>query len=44
MTYTYKLIEKDKITTIITTVDEDENVQVEEYIEILEEQELDKYN
>jgi|TARA_R100001510_G_C7558666_1_gene139552 hypothetical protein len=44
MTYTYKLIEKDKITTIITTVDDDENVQVEEYIEILEEQELDKYN
>ena len=43
MTYTYKLIEKDKITTIITTVDDDENVQVEEYIEILEEQELDKY-
>ena len=39
-----KLIEKDKITTIITTVDDDENVQVEEYIEILEEQELDKYN
>ena len=34
MTYTYKLIEKDKITTIITTVDDDENVQVEEYIEI----------
>ena len=25
MTYTYKLIEKDKITTIITTVDDDEN-------------------
>ena len=44
MTYTYKLIEKDKITTIITTVDDDENVQVEEYIEIIEEQELDKYN
>ena len=44
MTYTYKLIEKDKITTIIKTVDDDENVQVEEYIEILEEQELDKYN
>ena len=44
MTYTYNLIEKDKITTIITTVDDDENVQVEEYIEILEEQELDKYN
>lgn len=44
MTYTYKLIEKDKITTIITTVDDDENVQVEEYIQILEEQELDKYN
>ena len=44
MTYTYKLIDKDKITTIITTVDDDENVQVEEYIEILEEQELDKYN
>ena len=44
MTYTYKLIEKDKITTIITTVDDDENVQVEEYIAILEEQELDKYN
>ena len=44
MTYSYKLIEKDKITTIITTVDDDENVQVEEYIEILEEQELDKYN
>ena len=44
MTYTYKLIEKDKITTIITTVDDNENVQVEEYIEILEEQELDKYN
>ena len=44
MTYTYKLIEKDKITTIITTVDDDENVQVEEYIEILEELELDKYN
>ena len=44
MTYTYKLIEKDKITTIITTVDDDNNVQVEEYIEILEEQELDKYN
>ena len=44
MTYTYKLIEKDKITTIITSVDDDENVQVEEYIEILEEQELDKYN
>ena len=43
MTYTYKLIEKDKITTIITTVDDDENVQVEEYIEILEVQELDKY-
>ena len=36
MTYTYKLIEKDKITTIITTVDDDENVQVEEYIQILE--------
>ena len=44
MTYTYKLIEKDKITTIITPVDDDENVQVEAYIEILEEQELDKYN
>ena len=44
MTYTYKLIVKDKITTIITTVDDDENVQVEEYIQILEEQELDKYN
>ena len=44
MTYTYKLIEKDKITTIIRTVDDDKNVQVEEYIEILEEQELDKYN
>ena len=44
MTFTYKLIEKDKITTIITPVDDDENVQVEEYIEILEEQELDKYN
>ena len=44
MTYTYKLIDKDKITSIITTVDDDENVQVEEYIEILEEQELDKYN
>ena len=46
MTYTYKHIEKDKVTTIVTTVDEDNNVEVtreEELIKEWEEQQKDKY-
>tara|TARA_R100001443_G_C3335766_1_gene173374 strand:+ start:265 stop:408 length:144 start_codon:yes stop_codon:yes gene_type:complete len=46
MKYTYKHIEKDKVTIITTIVDEDNNVettQEEVLIKEWEEQELDKY-
>ena len=46
MTYTYKHIEKDKVTTIVTTVAEANNVEVtreEELIKEWEEQQKDKH-
>ncbi len=46
MTYIYKHIEKDKVTTIVTTVDENDNVEVtreEVLIKEWEEQQKDKH-